>query len=173
MSKRAVVLGGLVVSGLVVICVVLSRSDFPSDVLAQLRSADPAVRHAAVVRLGMLAHSDARREGLAGAVRDTDEKVRLMAGIIVVGDGPGEHASWLQVPPEATRPPTPNPTRSEAADLTHVDELVYLDPWFAGTLLPGAMAAANDGDARIRTLGNRALRFLAGAGGGAASGAKR
>jgi hypothetical protein len=141
-----------------------SKPDEASEVLAQLRSDAPADRYEAVVRLGLLPLSEARRDALARAVRDTDAKVRLLAGLVVVGDGPTEHATWLATP-APTRPTTgPNPARTpsptRAADLSPIEQLVALDPWFAGTLKPGALGAAHDGDERVRVLGNRALRCV-------------
>jgi hypothetical protein len=141
-----------------------SKRDDASEVLWQLRSDAPASRYEAVVRLGLLPPSEARRQELSRAVRDSDAKVRLIAGIVVVGDGPTEHASWLTTPaltrastgPDPAR--APNPTR--IADVSHIDQLVALDPWFAGTLRPGALSAASDGDERVRVLGNRALRYM-------------
>lgn len=34
---------------------------------------------------------------------------------------------------------------------------MYVDPWFAGTLLPGILVAARDRDERVRRLAMRAL----------------
>jgi hypothetical protein len=164
-AKIPVVALGLV--ALVTLCAACgesSKRDEASEVMAQLRSDAPASRYEAVVRLGLLPPSEARRGALARAVRDTDAKVRLMAGIVVVGDGPTEHATWLATPaptrpsagPDSAR--TPNPART--ADLSPIDQLVALDPWFAGTLKPGALSAAHDGDERVRVLGNRALRYM-------------
>lgn len=141
-----------------------SKRDEATEVLAQMSSESPASRYEAVVRLGLLPFSDARREALARAVRDTDARVRLMAGIVVVGDGHADDARWLATPaptrpsagPNSTR--TPNPART--ADLSPIDQLVALDPRFAGTLKPGALSAAQDGDERVCVLGNRALRYM-------------
>lgn len=156
-------LGLLALGTLCAACGDSSKRDEASEVLAQLRSDAPALRYEAVVRLGLLPPSEARREALARAVLDIDPKVRLMAGIVVAGHGPAEHASWLAT--SATRPTpglgearTPSPART--ADLSPIDQLVYLDPWFAGTLKPGALSAAQDGDERVRVLGSRALRYL-------------
>ena len=159
-----VALGLLALGTLCAACGDSSKRDEASEVLAQLRSDAPASRYEAVVRFGLLPPSEARREALASAVRDTDAKVRLMAGIVVVGDGPTEHATWLATP-APTRPSTgPNPARTpnpaRAADLSPIDQLVALDPWFAGTLRPGALSAAHDGDERVRVLGNRALLYM-------------
>lgn len=158
---------GLLLGMLCAACGDSLERDELTEALAQLRSDAPASRYEAVVRLGVLPRSEARRDALARAVRDLDAKVRLMAGIVVVGDEPGEHASWLPTPaptrPSAESVPslplrTPNPVRS--ADLSPVDQLVALDPWFAGTLGPGARSAAHDGDERVRELGTRALRYV-------------
>lgn len=165
----------LVVVGLLAIVVLAAGCAQPSgtrdagDVVALLRSPAPAVRYEAVVRLGMLPPSPARRDGLASAVRDDDEAVRLLAAIVVAGDGPGEHAGWLRTHAEArvpsARTSTPNPSPQDVLSpgeqgLSPLGGLVYLDPWFAGTLLPGALVAAQDGDRRVRALGQRALRRL-------------
>ncbi len=161
-STRA--LGWLALATLCAACGESSTRDEASDLLAQLRRDAPASRYEAVVRLGLLPPSQARREALAHAVRDTDARVRLMAGIVVAGDGPTEHASWLATPPARSpstgpneaRPPNPAPT----AHLSQIDQLVYLDPWFAGTLKPGALTASQSGDERVRTLGERAMRYM-------------
>jgi hypothetical protein len=159
-AARRLVVGLLGTVALLAACGDSPKSGDVDEVLAQLRSAEPALRYEAVVRLGMLPPSQARRDGLARGVRDGDDAVRLMAGIVVIGDGPTEHAGWLQPRREAPAPSTsrstPNPSPREGP-LSPLEALVYLDPWFAGTLVPGALVAAQDGDARVRTLGQRAL----------------
>jgi hypothetical protein len=151
------------VAALVAAC---ADSPKPSEIdsaLAQLRSAEPAKRHEAVVRLGLLPPSEARRDGLAAAVRDSDSTVRLLAAIAIVGDGPTGLEVSLRPPPPPTADPsrTPNPSRAILErPLSPAESLVHLDPWFAGTLLPGALRAAQDGDERVRTLGQRALKEL-------------
>jgi hypothetical protein len=158
-AARFAVVGILVIGALVAGCADAAKGGEVDAVLAQLRSAEPAERYEAVVRLGMLPPSVVRRDGLAGAVRDSDETVRLMAAIVVLGDGPTEHASWLRTrrdPPAPTLPSTPNPSPRE--DLSPVEELVALDPRFAGTLLPFVLVAARNRDERVRALANRTLQ---------------
>jgi hypothetical protein len=157
LPTRRVVVGLLAIVALVAGCADSSKVSDVDEALALLRSAEPAERYEAVVRLGTLPPSEARRNALAGAVRDGDETVRLMAAIVVIGDGPTEHASWLRSRRATPAPSTPNPSPRE--NLSPIEELVYLDPWFAGTLLPGLLVAARTGDERVRTLGLRALKY--------------
>ena len=145
---------------LVSACGDMSRHVDVDEVLAQLRSAEPAARYEAVVRLGVLAPSQARRDGLASAVRDSDEAVRLMAGLVVIGDGPTEHTIWLRTLREPGISRTPSPSPAADSPLSTAEQLVYMDPWFAGTLMPGALVAIQDRDERVRALGERALKHL-------------
>jgi hypothetical protein len=133
-------------------------SDF-EIAITELRSADAATRYEAIVRMGALAPSTARRNALLRALADADPKVRLMAAIVVVGDG----AAMPAKPPATTqtasaRPPTPNP--SKATPLSPVEQVVAADPWFAGTLLPAALLAIESADERVRALGHRAVDQL-------------
>jgi hypothetical protein len=146
--------------GAVAACGNSSRLSAVDEALSQLRSAQPAERHEAIVRLGMLPPSEARSDGLAAAVRDSDDSVRLLAAIVIVGDAPNELPASLKPPASSTPNPfrTPNPERAQ--DLSRTEALVYIDPWFAGTLLPGALKAAQDRDERVRALGRRALKEL-------------
>jgi hypothetical protein len=141
-------------------CGVSPRLGEVDAALAQLRSAVPAERHEAVVRLGVLPPSEARRDGLAAAVRDDDVAVRLLAAIVIVGDGPNALAVSMGPPASSTPNPSVTPNPPARAHLSTTEALVYLDPGFAGTLLPGALEAARSRDERVRTLGQRALQEL-------------
>ena len=154
--SRRVVLPLLGVGVLLAACADSQKPDELSEALALLRSADAASRYEAVVRLGTLAPSQGRRDGLTAAVRDSDDAVRLLAAVVIVGDGSTEPAAPSMRPAS----PTPNPLPERAVHGSPADELVYSDPWFAGTLLPGALKAAQDGDERVRALGIRALNTL-------------
>ena len=123
---------------------------------ARLQSPDADERYEAVVRLGGLPHSFGRQQALLGVLGGDDHAVRLLAGIALLADGV-EHVV-LPTAPEARETPNPWPASREALGLA--ERLAYLDPWFAGALLPGLHAAAVDGDARVRRLALRALERL-------------
>jgi hypothetical protein len=144
---------------LVASCGPCSNGSDVETAISELRSTDADVRYEAIVRLGSLAPTTARRRALVGALADADPKVRLMAAIVVVGDGAATPAAPpATTPSTSARPPTPNP--SKATPLTPVEQIVAADPWFAGTLLPAALLAVESADERVRALGHRALDQL-------------
>jgi hypothetical protein len=56
----------------------------------------------------------------------------------------------------------PNPKPAPTNWLGPVECLVYVDPWFAGTIKPMSLLALQDGDPDFRASGARALGFLEG-----------
>ena len=126
-----------------------------------LQSANVDDRFEAVVQLGEDG-SEKAREGLQGAIRDEDAAVRLLAGIALVAVDAnivGETIETRELPDGASLL-TPNPEKLPVDALDVGETLVYSDPWFAGTLLPGALLAACDKDERVRKLALRALEVL-------------
>ncbi len=141
-----------------VTCALLAAcGDGPDPILTLLRSADANDRFEAVVRLGGMAPSKRSQEDLAAAIEDKDAAVRLLAAIALVAD---DDTGALTAAPEAPQILTPNPSTAPREILELHEQLVFKDPWFAGTLLPAILVAARDKDERVRELALRALRVL-------------
>lgn len=113
-----------------------------------------------MVTLGQAAESPEANQALAQALKDEDDSVRLMAAIGLLGSGAGPLAPVPRNDPGTTPALSPNPTASPAEALNLQEQLVYLDPWLAGALLPGILTAARDRDERVRGLALRALAVI-------------
>jgi hypothetical protein len=153
---------GLLIVGIALCaCSGEKRPDLESA-LALLRSADADDRFEAVVQLGGIASEDATK-ALFGAIKDEDPAVRLLAGIALVAADAGFAGRTIVENDRADGASllTPAPKKASADTLSGPEQLVYADPWFAGTLLPGCLMAARDEDERVRALAIRALRVAA------------
>ena len=151
------------VAACVLLCACAGEQETPPDpgsALTLLRSANADDRFEAVVQLGGIASEEAR-EALWSATKDEDSAVKLLAGIALVAvDARVVKTIDAKQLPDGASLLTPNPEKLPPGAFDLRRNLVGMDPWFAGMLLPGVLLAACDKDERVRKLALRALEVL-------------
>jgi hypothetical protein len=114
----------------------------------------------------------ARKAAIAGdaaacvkaALEDPAKEVRLTAAIGIVATGDAARPALLERAQRAERPgrSTPNPSKTGPEDLSTSELLAFLDPSFAGALVPAAeLAVLHDAEAGFRAVAARALGEVA------------
>jgi HEAT repeats len=132
--------------------------------LAALQSADAATRAAAVKALACAGpDTSGVLPALLTATEDSSEDVKRFAGVAIISFGDQARPA-LHERMRSRRSPTPsgapNPRSPPDDFLSCLDLLVYLDPWFAGTLLPTAVVASRTEEDGYRVVAVRALGMM-------------
>ena len=113
-------------------------------------------------------------DALFGALKDPNDAIQLTAGIAILAWGdkaiplfPKQKAGVdkVVVPLDPEKVPNPSPGKAPnpskfLGPLSPAEELVYYDPWFAGTIIPGCVRALTDEDANFRVKAVKALEIL-------------
>ena len=131
---------------------------------AALQDSDANRRCAAVKALASVGPDvDWIAPDLVRALDDGSDAVRSAAAVALVSFGEAAVPALKQKVRDrrpAHDPKAPNPQSPLDLDLGLLDMLVYIDPWFAGGLLPAAIASTKDDEPDFRVVAIKALETI-------------